>query len=75
MEDVGRMDPVEQYAHFVTGSHDGFIFVAIGTSKEISRPMKLRSDVTARSYRWIFKEWGRRPFIKERMETSTKTRE
>ena len=33
LEDLGRMDPVEEYAHYLAASDDGYIYVGIGTSK------------------------------------------
>jgi streptogramin lyase len=33
MEDLGRMDPKEQYARHVATTADGFVYIAIGTSR------------------------------------------
>lgn len=33
LEDLGRMDPTEQYGRWIVGSKDGFMYMAIGTSK------------------------------------------
>ena len=33
LEDLGRLDPTEQYARYIVGSHDGFLYVGIGSSK------------------------------------------
>jgi streptogramin lyase len=33
LEDLGRLDPIEQYARHIAASPDGFLYVAIGTTK------------------------------------------
>jgi hypothetical protein len=33
MEDLGKLDPTEQYARSIAASNDGFIYVGIGSSK------------------------------------------